>query len=202
MQIYALDQKPNAAVKAHCDSHLRKVAILEASQIICDVLRKKGIDCPVNLKIQGSQIPSKWALENNNNFLWLIDYFAGAIDEYDWRNQYNKNNKYKNQRRLYKWICDYLLYKIGGNPFNANFHSLQSFGKYQLDKSDDPVKNYRLYYTWVLCERMKPTPTWTRREPPEWLQWRCYNKFGFPIEYQVGKWVLQRSQDKNEETKT
>lgn len=177
MNIFALDEKPDAAAKLMVDSHVVKM-ILESAQLLSTAHRlwdgveyigtsKSGRsakrwrlpDAREQVLYSATHInhPSaRWCRETSGNYNWLYRHFRALLDEYTYR--YGKHHK-----------CEALDLALYATPFNIPIAYQTPFACAMDDSyiiSHDPVVNYRNYYKHGKVHLHK----WTKRNQPGWIK--------------------------------
>jgi len=97
-----------------------------------------------------------WARQSVENYNWLVDHLFALGDEYTYR--YGKKHK----------TIEKLGYTLQSPPHNLrewDWTKMPSCMDKEYIVSDDPITNYRNYYT-VGKSRMH---SWKNRQPPEWI---------------------------------
>lgn len=161
MNIFVLDERPLMAAQHHCDKHVVKMC-LEYTQIICTVLRMKGIDHPELYKRTHEAHPCVvWAAINRQNFDWLCKLTGALFQQFELR--YEK--MHKSSRVFHLALA---LYARASVSLFRNSDKRTPFVKcmpaeYKVLYSD-AVNCYRLYY--ILEKRA--ICRW-RNEKPEWV---------------------------------
>ena len=176
MNIFFVDTDPVKAAEALVDKHVVKM-ILESAQLLSTAHRLlDGRQTPglsktgraakrwildderedVMYKATHVHHPSAvWARASVENYLWLVEHFAGLLDEYTYR--YGKTHK-----------CFEMLYLLQSPPKSLETWDMTPMPSAMAEEykvSSDPLTNYRHYYTKGKASMHK----WTRREPPAWL---------------------------------
>ncbi|MCX6783286.1 MAG: hypothetical protein NTZ20_04875 [Candidatus Levybacteria bacterium] len=157
MNIFYLDNDPNIAAIWMTDRHVVKM-ILESAQMLSTAHRILGIN-PSDKLYKSTHVnhPSnKWIRESVSNYKWLFYHFKSLGAEYEYR-----------YGRIHKSIqvLSYDLEQIPCNMPLAAATLIPCAMPTEYIISDDPVKNYRNYYTHGKAHLHK----WTGRQPPEWL---------------------------------
>lgn len=175
MNIFFVDEDPGKAAEALVDKHVVKM-ILESAQLLSTAHRvldgDEFVDSSTGRKIKRWRLhdsreevlykathinhPSAvWARESVENYLWLVEHFAGLLDEYTYR--YGKRHK-----------CFDMLVYLYSPPFNLKAYDgtpMPSAMAEEYKISNDPLTNYRNYYRVGKASMHK----WTKRQPPEWI---------------------------------
>ena len=161
MNIFYLDPDPRIIPSMMVDKHVVKM-VLETAQILSTAHRVIDNIQPGDL---GDEYLYKsthinhpccvWARENIQNYEWLLQHFVALFTEYTYR--YGKKHK---SSLLYGYLALWPQnIKIG------DFTEPPSCMDEQYIISDNPVDNYRMYYTYGKSHIHK----WTKRNPPEWI---------------------------------
>lgn len=176
MNIFYVDPDPVTAAQSLVDKHVVKM-ILESAQLLSTAHRVIDGQQVAGKSKTGRNV-KRWVLPDNReneiytathvnhpsavwtrtaveNYWWLVEHFAGLLDEYTYR--YEKRHK-----------CFDLLMPLQSPP-----HKLKDFPMTPMPSamaeeyriSDDPLTNYRNYYKIGKSSMHK----WTKRNPPEWI---------------------------------
>ena len=98
-----------------------------------------------------------WARESVENYNWLFEHFYALGREYTYR--YNK---------IHKCFHGEMAYMLQSPPLNLRDYEMTKMPSAMDEQyiiSDDPITNYRNYYSLG----KKNLHAWKNRQPPEWL---------------------------------
>jgi hypothetical protein len=177
MNIFYLSESPRQSAEWMVDKHVVKM-ILETAQLLCTAHRvldgiemqswtisgrKKKVyklnDSREEILYSATHInhPSAiWCRQSVENYNWLVEHLFALGDEYTYR--YGKKHL----------TIQKLGYTIQSPPFNLkewDWTPMPSCMDRQYIISEDPITNYRNYYTHGKA-RMH---AWKKREKPEWM---------------------------------
>lgn len=176
MNIFYVHPDPVIAAQSLVDKHVVKM-ILESAQLMSTahrILDGQQVDAKskTGRKTKRWILPDErehtiytathvnhpsavWCRASVENYLWLVEHFAGLLDEYTHR--YKKRHK-----------CFDLLMPLQSPPHNLkewDMTPMPSAMAPEYKISDDPCTNYRHYYKIGKASMHK----WTNRQPPEWI---------------------------------
>jgi hypothetical protein len=176
MNIFYVDKDPVVAAQSLVDKHVVKM-ILESAQLMSTAHRLLDGEQRPGLSKTGRKtkrwiLPDErehviytathvnhpsavWCRTSVENYLWLVEHFAGLLDEYTHR--YSKRHK-----------CFELLMPLQSPPHNLKDFDMTPMPSAMAPEyriSDDPLTNYRHYYKIGKSSMHK----WTNRQPPEWI---------------------------------
>jgi len=177
VNIFFIDPNPTQAAEWMVDKHVVKM-ILESAQLlstahrILDGVEYQGqsqsgrkarrwklLDQRENVLYSATHInhPSAvWCRASVENYNWLVDHFYALMGEYTYR--------YGKQHKCYGELS-YLLQSPPKNLQAWDWTPMPSAMAEEYIISDDPLINYRNYYTLGKTKMHK----WTKRQPPEWI---------------------------------
>lgn len=176
MNIFYVHRDPIIAAQSLVDKHVVKM-ILESAQLLSTAHRvldgtqvagksktgrnvKRWVlpdsrDTEIYTATHVNHPSAVWCRTSVENYLWLVEHFAGLLDEYTHR--YNKRHK-----------CFELLMPLQSPPHNLKDYDMTPMPSAMAEEyriSDDPLTNYRNYYKLGKSTMHK----WTNRQPPEWI---------------------------------
>lgn len=159
MNIFMIDDSPEACARAHVDSHVRKM-IIEYAQILSCAHHCLGSPHAFRLYKPTHETTRymKWARENSANYLWLRNLWVAVVDEYAFR--FGTHHK-----------SMLLTNRLMTPPRNIS-HAREPSDLPLPDKMDaawivdaDTVETYRNIYRFGKSH----LHSWTRRAQPRWL---------------------------------
>lgn len=178
MNIFVLDNDPVIAAKYMCDKHVVKM-IVETAQMLSTAHRyldgTEYIDkTATGRKVKRYKHPdhyvdemlckavminhpcTKWTIETNSNYLWLVRHGFSLLEEY--RNRYDNIHS----------MQDLFSYHLMWQPYNIKRDELTPFAQAMPDKykSSDAVEAYRNYY---IHEKAR-FARWKNKNIPVWFQ--------------------------------
>lgn len=160
MNIFALSNEPFEAAEYHCDKHVVKMCV-EYTQIICTVLRMKGIEHQLLYKRTHEAHPCVvWAAINEQNFNWLCKLAGGLFAEFEKRysKQHGSYNVFDLAMRLFSMETKPLFHETRRRiPF------VKCMPACYKASHTDPVYCYRLYYVLekrAICRWKNGLPEW------------------------------------------
>ena len=149
MNIFVVDIDPTIAAQSLCDKHIVKMSI-ESAQLLCSYYPNTA---PYKRSYHNHPC-AIWCRESLSNYLWLVCHGLALCDEYSYR--YGRVHK---SRAVIEWC-------------GINLPSIVDTGltRFRLCMPDEykvtnVVESYRAYYR----GEKKYLLTYTKREPPEWL---------------------------------
>lgn len=160
MQIFILDEDPQAAARAHYDTHVGK-GILEIAQIFSTAAHLSGADeADVPYRPTHREHPCvRWVRGREAHLEWTMALCEGLFDEHirRFRSEHSSHEAARIARRLvqtlsrqdsrdFAWLAD--------RNVPERFASIE-----------DPIERYRAYYKTDKSELMQ----YTNREPPFWI---------------------------------
>lgn len=155
MNIFILSDDPRLAAEYQCDKHVCKM-VLESTQMLC--LALPAVHSPYKRAYENHPC-SKWTLETEANYRWLLTHAEALNNEYTYR--YGKIHK-----------CGQVLSIIDGmvNQLNLPSGPLTPFVQVMPDeyKNPDPVVAYRNYY---LNDKIRFAKWSHKRKAPLWWYW-------------------------------
>lgn len=176
MNIFYVDHDPVKAAECLVDKHVVKM-ILESAQLLSTAHRlldgqqvpgksktgrnvKRWVlpdsrDTEIYTATHVNHPSAVWTRTAVENYLWLVEHFAGLLDEYTYR--YEKRHK-----------CFDLLMPLQCPPHNLKEYDwtpMPSAMAPEYKISEDPLTNYRNYYKIGKSSMHR----WTKRQPPEWI---------------------------------
>lgn len=155
MQIFILDKNPVINARYYSNKHMK--IILEATQILCNVVNLTGGKTPYNSTHLKHPI-SLWAFESLSNWKWIKNFIAILNEENKYR--YGKDHK---SALVAKDLKEPDIPDIGLTSFPL---AMPDVYKYK----DDIVKSYRRYY---VCEKKyfkSGIAQWKNRPIPYWMK--------------------------------
>jgi hypothetical protein len=185
MNIFYLSEDPIQAAQWMVDRHVVKM-ILESAQLLSTahrLLDGEQIDLEVSISQDDGTFKTKkkkwwylndareevlysvthinhpsavWARSSVENYNWLVEHMFALMDEYTYR--YNK--KHKCQGNL-----SYMLQSPPKNLKDYDWTPMPSCMDDIYIVSDNPVDNYRNYYT----NGKTHLHSWKKREVPHWM---------------------------------
>lgn len=181
MNIFALDEDPNAAAKMHCDKHVVKM-IVESAQMLSTAHRYLDGKCvevlsaagrkkkewhmtdyhydQVLYKVAHVNHPSSiWTRESKQNYIWHYELFLSLCDEY--KHRYGK--VHATEKKLQSILSNVPVNcpATGRTPFKLAMKSNP-----ECMFPEDPVKSYRLFYQ---TKQSRFNMKWTKRNVPAWF---------------------------------
>jgi len=158
MNIFALDEKPEKAVKMYLDSHVVK-QILETAQMLSAAHRIFGSNDDVFYKLTHKNHPcTKWIRENSANYFWGFRLFDALCTEYTYR--YNKIHL--SETKLY----GVLSFEPKLIPISNTITPFPQAMPLEF-RSDNSIEAYRNYYKYKF--KVLKRKTWTKRPIPLFL---------------------------------
>ena len=157
MNIFILDRDPSLAAEYHCDKHVVKM-IVESAQIMSTALQQLyGIDERLYKPTHVKHPCVIWAMESQQNIVWLWRLSFWLCMEYTRR--YEKNHKSRG-------VLEVIAPRLTELPNNG----LTPFPQVVPPDcvSYDSVEAYRKYY----AEYKFEFATWTKRKVPDWYEKR------------------------------
>jgi len=151
MNIFILDHDKTEAAKAHVNSHIVKMP-LEAAQVLCTNLVKRGVDSPYKPSHQKHPC-TLWAGETRSNFLWLCDFALELCKEYTFR--YGKVHKSQG-------VIEYAKTQADAIPDGELTPFAQAMPEQY--RGSCAVAAYREYYR----REKQHLAKWKTREMPAW----------------------------------
>ena len=187
MNIFILDNDPALAAMQQCDKHVVKM-IVESAQMLSTAHRmldgrltkrlsgsgKRMVSCyvmddrreDVIMKAVHFNHPcTKWTMESSGNYRWHWTHLRALCREYTHR--YDKTHRVETER----------LKILKKPPDNIPRGSLTPFRLAMKDCPEcaalgDPVEAYRAFYQ---TKQDRFPMVWTRREVPEWFNFKETN---------------------------
>ena len=179
MNIFVLDESPQVAAQMHCDKHVVKM-IVESAQMLSTAHRVLDGEQYTELSANNRRIKrwksphklmedilykasfvghpcTKWVMENNKNYYWLVEHAYELCREYTRR--YGKVHKSDD-------LISLIRFRKPANITIAD--SITPFAQAMPEeyKNEDAVKAYRAYY---LGEKTG-FAVWNHSETPSWYQ--------------------------------
>lgn len=187
MNIFYLDNDPDACAEQHCDKHVVKMCI-EYAQLLSTAHRVIDGQEWEGRSVNGRKIkryfledplmndnvykachvnhPStKWVRESRENYNWLYDMWTSLGREYTHR--YGRVHESIRKLEYYLMLPPDLLEKKG---FTQPTPAMAAYPHCIVE--GDSIESYRNFY-W---EDKREFAKWTRRRIPEW--WREYERKG------------------------
>lgn len=160
MNIFAVDDDPQAAAQSLCDKHVVKM-ILESSQLLCTAhheTESQLLRPDYFLKSTHRNHPcAVWTREAADNYLWLARHNLDLCAEYTFR--YGKVHKCEREG-LATWLAMNMPPGIclkDRTPFRQAMP--------EAYRQENAIAAYRAYY---LGDK-RYMLAWTRRDPPGWV---------------------------------
>ena len=180
MNIFVLDKNPVLAAQAHSDIHVNKMIIESAQMLSTNYRILLGTECKVPSK-SGKTMRRHWKLDNETleELVYKPAHFNHPCTIWARKTTGNWQWLYE----LYSALCDEYYYRRGKCHASSMFLDLFARppeGLLDLERTDfcvamdqyphckvpgDPVQSYRNYYN----DQKLKFATYTRRQPPEWL---------------------------------
>jgi len=161
MNIFVLDKDPRKAAAQMCDQHVVKM-LLESAQLLC-----LPFDDPPYKPTHQNHPCSKWVLESDGNYEWLLCHATALCIEY--RRRYDKQHK---SRSVIQWCGQ----NYTGNLNPSHMYVFPQCMPDEFKVDGDPVKAYRNYYQhkyneWRTKHAAKPQyqMRYKLNNWPEWL---------------------------------
>lgn len=148
MNIFVLDENPEAAARMLCDKHVVKMC-LETAQILSTI--NGGPYKPTH----ANHPCTLWAKGAVQNYIWLVRHGIGIAKEYTHR--FNKEHKSEDI------ICALMSPVVDFPQVEKTPFALAMPDEF---KEECPVQSYRNYYRF---KRTVVDMKWTGRQVPEWL---------------------------------
>jgi hypothetical protein len=163
MNLFALDFRPAAAARAHCDKHVGRMAVealvlmAGAHELVDFVARLRDYDKPHRLDPRYRKFAcARWVRETQGNYVWTWLLADALFQQY--RVRYGR--EHAEESHLMDYHC---------TPVGLSMQLITPFGQSISPHAPgaDPVLSYRRYYA---C-RKQHLARWERGvPPPEW--WR------------------------------
>lgn len=157
MNIFAVDEDPDAAARALVDKHVVKMP-LETAQILSTALRERGHADGLTF-LYGSTHTGhpcvRWAGASPANFAWTLRHGLALGREYARR----YDDSHKSVEEVLKPLRD----RTDLPDHDAHTPFAQAMPEEYQDP--EPVTAYRAYY---LHEKVSEMGEWTDRSPPTW----------------------------------
>jgi hypothetical protein len=154
MNIFVIEQTPEACAKSMCNKHVVKM-VVESAQLLCTALvlnGAKAFDIPY--KSTHTKHPcSIWTAESKHNFSWLYTHAIALCDEY--------TSRYGRVHKTRDVIESLTQYNVGDLQQHTKFAQAMP----PEWKHEDAVTAYRCYYISNKCLIAKWAP---RARPPIW----------------------------------
>lgn len=149
MQLYVLDEDPEAAAKAACDRHVVKICT-EAGQLLTAALHHKGVQTRWKPSHKHSGL-AKWT-RNRSHATWVLRYGLALCAEYTAR--------YGRVHKTEGYLRELDLAPLDDLPWEGFLQVVP-----EEFQGPDPVEAYRKYYR---GERIRKFATWKGTAPPAW----------------------------------
>jgi hypothetical protein len=157
LNIFYVDSDPEIAAISLVDRHVVKM-ILESAQMLSTAHRvlDKNVSELLYKATHVNHPSNKWIRESRANYQWLYQHFHFLGMEYNYR--YGKIHK----------SIERLENTLKFSPYNLPYNDPTIIPCAMPDEfkiSNDPVLNYRSYYKFG----KKHIHSWTKRDPPKWI---------------------------------
>lgn len=161
MNIFYLDTDPVICAHLMSDRHVIKM-ILETAQILSTAHVVKGCGQVAYKKTHENHPSTLWAMEAQENYLWLFEHFKALIDEH--LHRYPNSNIHKSSRYLTELSeVPKGIRRIKRTPIRLAMPEL-------LKCQFKGTKAYQEYYKiYKRQDRDGRKPTWTNRPIPSWF---------------------------------
>lgn len=167
MNIFLLDENPELAAQYHCNTHVIKM-ILESAQLLSTAINLHHGKQVMPYKSTHINHPCAiWVRESRDNALWLVELTTALNAEYKYRYKKTRNENHKSYDMLTAARIKNRIKSLPATPQTPP--ALAMPDKYWVIDSlgMDAVQSYRNYYKNGKTDLL----AYTRREPPEWLDW-------------------------------
>lgn len=184
MNLFILDNDPVVAAQQQCDKHVVKM-IVESAQMLSTAHRmldgtqekrpsKSGktnvkywvhpdehMESELYKAVHMGHPCTVWTMESNINYNWHYKHFVALCDEYRFR--YGKVHASDTKLRDLLRNPPKNIPKKSMTPFKL------AMGSNPECMLEDPVKSYRAFYQ---TKQDRFSMVWTKREVPNWFQYR------------------------------
>lgn len=158
MNLFYLDHDIDKIAEYHADKHVIKMPV-ECAQMLSTNLRERlGIDCGYK-SVFINHPCTRWAAENQKNFIWLWRLGMALCDEYKYR--YGKTHATKVVLEDIAMHFGEVAATLPNAPFTEPPKCVSPEFKHL-----DTVEAYREYYRKVKTRLHK----WTNRNEPPWIK--------------------------------
>jgi hypothetical protein len=155
MNIFVLDYKPSEAAKCHVDKHVGK-QLLEAAQMLCTCLNVKAGKKVAPYKTAHPNHPcTKWVMESEANFLWLVELSTELHKEF-----IHRRGKSHKSFEVVKFCLENIP------EFDRQELTPFALAMDEEYRKDCPVESYRDYYN----NSKKHLHQWSKRNAPSWIK--------------------------------
>lgn len=160
MNIFMLDKNPQLAAQYHLDRHVNKM-LIEYAQILSTAQNEcQGYSAGKVYKSFNPRHPScRWAMEAENNYIWLYTLWSDLADE----RLYRWGKTHDSYRKLSDALSVPPNLPTGSTPLRLAMPS-----QYWRE---DPVEAYRIYYKEEkhFDKAGNNMFKWTKRGAPKWI---------------------------------
>lgn len=157
MNIFILDKDLEKNAQYYCDQHIVKM-ILESAQLLCSVVLLKDGNAPYKLTHKDHPC-TKWLLENETHWDFLISLVTALNNEY--KKRFNHNENHKSFDIILSLTKPKYSYKA---PIKKFISVTDTVEKLSLNKT---ILSYRKYY---LKKSKEFSMRWSNSKKPYWLK--------------------------------
>lgn len=157
MNIFAVDEDPEAAARALVDKHVVKMP-LETAQILSTAVRERGHADDLTFLYDSTHSGHpcvRWAGASPANFAWTLRHGLALGREYAHRYE----DSHKSVEEVLKPLRDRTTLP------DCNGHTPFAQAMPEAYQDPEPVTAYRQYYR---GEKIPEMGSWTNRDPPVW----------------------------------